>query len=117
MLELIEGKLKEVMPTVYYGSANDDEEAITLWNYIVFWRGRTTRNQNNTGFTDYYTVAIVHEDWVPDELIEATITKVESLPGVRLAGSDIDFNYTKKPSTNAVIEIATLTFSRARKRV
>lgn len=117
MLKQIEEKLQEVMPTVYYGSANDDEEAVTLWNYIVFWRGRTTRNQNNTGFTDYYTVAIVHEDWVPDELIEATITKIESLPGVRLASSDIDFNYTKKPSTNAVIEIATLTFSRARKRV
>ena len=117
MLEQLEKQLQEVMPIVYYGSAQDDEENTTLWNYIVFWRGRTTRNQNNTGFTDYYTVAIVHEDWVPDELIEATITKIESLPGVRLASSDIDFNYTRKPSTNAVIEIATLTFSRARKRV
>ena len=117
MLEQLEKKLQEVMPIVYYGAAQDDEENITLWNYIVFWRGRTTRNQNNTGFTDYYSVAIVHENWVPDEMIEATISKIETLPGVRLANSDIDFNYTRKASTNAVIEIATLTFGHARKRV
>lgn len=117
MLKQIEDKLFEVLPIVYYGAARDDEEEITLWNYIVFWRGRTTRNQNSTGFTDYYTVAIVHENWVPDELIEAAIEKVESIPGVRLASSDIEFNYTKKGNTNAVIEIATMTFSKSRKRV
>jgi len=112
----IETKLREVADLVFYGSA-DDVANNAIWDYIVFWRDRTARNQNNTGFTDYYSVAIVHENWVPDEMIEATIEKIESLPGVRLASSDIDFNYSRKPSTNAVIEIATLTFSRARKRV
>lgn len=117
MLELIESKLQEVLNPVYYGSAKDDEENITLWNYIVFWRDSTKRSPNNTSFTDYYTVAIVHEDWVPNELIEQIISNMEAIPGVRLANNEIGFNYSRKPSTNAVIEIATLTFSQPRKRV
>jgi len=39
------------------------------------------------------------------------------LPGIRIANTDVVFDYTRKPGTNAVIEVATLTFSRARKRV
>ena len=116
MLKQFETKLREVADLVFYGSA-DDVANNTLWEYIVFWRDRTARNQNNTGYTDYYSVAFVSENYVPDEKIEAIIEKIETLPGVRLASSDIDFNYIRKPSTNAVIEIATLTFSRARKRV
>lgn len=116
MLEQFEAKLREVADLVFYGSA-DDVANNALWEYIVFWRDRTARNPNNTGFTDYYSVAFVCENFVPDEKVAAIIEKIEALPGVRLANSDIEFNYTRKPSTNAVIEIATLTFSRARKRV
>lgn len=116
MLEQIESKLMEVLPTVYYGSARDDEN-ITLWNYIVFWRDSTKRSTNNTSFTDYYTVAIIHENWVPDALIEQTITNMESISGMRLSNSEIGFDYSRKPSTDAVIEIARLTFCMPRKRV
>ena len=116
MLELIESKLQEVLNPVYYGTAGNVEN-IDLWNYIVFWRDSTKRSTNNTSFTDYYTVAIIHENWVPDDLIEQIITNMESIRGVRLATSDIDFNYSRKPSTDAVIEIATLTFCCPRKRV
>ena len=116
MLQAIESALKEVMEPVFYGSA-DDVSNSALWNYIVFFRDRRARNQNNTGFTDYYTVGIVHENWVPDEMLDAVIEKLEELPGMRIANTDVNFNYTRKPGTNAVIEVATLTFSRARKRV
>lgn len=116
MLEQFEAKLREVADLVFYGSADDVANNV-LWKYIVFWRARTVRNQNNTGYTDYYSVAIVHENWVPDEMISEVVETLEQLPGVRLASSDIEFDYTRKPSTNAVIEIATLSFSRARKRV
>lgn len=116
MLELIESKLQEVLNPVYYGSAGEVENT-ALWNYIVFWRDSTKRSTNYTSFTDYYTVAIVHENWVPDDLIEKIITNMESIRGVRLANSDIDFNYSRKPSTDAVIEIATLTFYCPRKQV
>lgn len=116
MLQTIESKLREVSDLVFYGSA-DDVGNSALWNYIVFLRDRTSRSANNTGYTDFYTVAVIHENWVPDEMIESIVSKLETLPGVRLANTDIEFNYTRKPSTNAVIEIATLTFARARKRV
>ena len=116
MLQAIETALKEVMEPVFYGSA-DDVGNSALWNYIVFFRDRRARSQNNTGVTDYFTVGIVHENWVPDEMLEAVIEKLEALPGIRIANTDVAFDYTRKPGTNAVIEIATLTFSRARKRV
>ena len=116
MLQAIESALREVQEPVFYGSADDVGNA-ALWNYIVFFRDRRARNQNNTGYTDYFTVAVIHENWVPDEMIEAVIEKVEALPGFRLANTDVVFDYARKPGTNAVIEVATLTFSRARKRV
>ena len=116
MLQAIESALREIQAPVFYGSADDVGNA-SLWNYIVFFRDRRARNQNNTGYTDYFTVAIVHENWVPDEIIDAAIVKLEALPGIRLANTDVSFDYTRKPGTNAVIEVATLTFSRARKRV
>ena len=116
MLETIEKALRGVMPLVFYGSADDVGNA-ALWNYIVFFRERISQSQNKTGFVDYYTVAIVHEDWIPNDAIEDVISAMEALPGVRLASQDVDVNYTRKPGTNAVVEIATLSFSHSRKRV
>lgn len=114
MLQTIKTKLQEVSDLVFYGSA-DDVGNNALWNYIVFFRARTSRTANNTAFTDYYTVAIISENFVPDEMISSVISVMESIPGIRLSSSDIEFNYSRKPSTNKVIEIATLTFSRARR--
>ena len=116
MLQAIETTLREMQKPVFYGSADDVGNA-ALWNYIVFFRDRKVRNQNNTGYTDYFTVAIIHENWVPDEMIEAVIAKIEAMPGFRLANADVSFEYTRKPGTNAVIEVASLTFTHVRKRV
>lgn len=116
MLEKIEAALQEVLEPVFYGSADDVGNA-ALWNYIVFFRDRTSRSATNKGYSNYYTVGIVHENYVPDEMIEAVISKVEALPGVRMATGDIDFNYTRKPGTNAVIEVASIPFVHALKKV
>lgn len=116
MLKPIESKLYEVADKVYYGAA-DEADNIALWNYIVFLRNTIRRGPNNTSYSNYYTVAIVHENWVPQEMIDAVIEKVESLPGMRLAQSDIEFDYTRKPGTNAVIEVASIPFVHARKKV
>lgn len=116
MLEKIEAALKEVLEPVFYGSADDVGNA-ALWNYIVFFRDRTSRSGTNKGYSNYYTVGIVCENYVPDEMIEATISKLETLPGVRMAASDIDFNYTRKPGTNAVVEVASISFVHALKKV
>lgn len=115
MLNEIKAKLREVSDVVYYGSA-DEIEPNVLWDYIVFWRNRRSRSANNTGYTHGFNVAIVNEEWVPDETIDSVIEKMESLAGMRLSSSDVTFEYTRKPSTNAVIEIAILQFSRARKK-
>ena len=116
MLQKIEALLQEVCPLVWYGSADELKNG-ALWNYIVFSRARTRRSESKTGFSDYYRVAIVHENWVPDEMVEDTISKLETLPGMRLASEDIDYAYSRKPGTNATVEVAVLTFCRARKRV
>lgn len=115
MLDKIKEKLLEVSDVVFYGQA-DEIAPNVLWNYVVFWRGRTRRNEHNTAFTHGYKVAIVNEEWVPEELIDSVIEKMESLPGMCLSSEDITFEYTRKPSTNAVLEIAIVSFSRARKK-
>lgn len=116
MLEQIESALKGVLEPVFYGSAGDVSNS-ELWNYIVFFRDTTNRSESNLSYSDYYTVAIVHENWVPNEMIEAVISKMEALKGMRLAKADIDFEYSRKPSTNAVIEIAAIPFVHSRKKV
>lgn len=116
MLQTIEAALKEVCEPVFYGAANDLNNA-ALWNYIVFFRDRTSRSATNKGFSDYFRVGIVHENWVPVEMIDAVVEKMENIPGMRLAESDIDFDYTVKPGTSAIIEVASLAFVRPRKRV
>ena len=116
MLQTIEAKLKEVVEPVFYGSADDVGNA-ALWNYIVFFRANTKRSETNKGWSDYYTVALVHEDWVPLDLVEKVVEKLEAIPGMHMAKSDIDYNYTRKPSTNAVVEIASIPFVHARKKV
>lgn len=116
MLQQIEEKLKTVCKSVYYGVA-DSIGNIPPWNYIVFRRDRTARTATNKGFSEFYVVAIIHENWVPDEMIRATISEMESLPGMRLASSDIQFEYTSKPGTNVVVEVAAIQFVRPWKRV
>lgn len=116
MLQTIEAKLKEVIETVYYGSA-DPVDNNALWRYIVFFRDRTSRSANNKGYSDYYTVGIVDENYVSVDDVEKVVEKMESIPGVRMASTDIDFNYARKPGTNAVVEIASISFVHARKKV
>ncbi len=115
MLEKIQTKLRGVSERVYYGSADNIDNA-ALWDYIVFFRERTARSMNATSYTDYFTVAVVCENWIPQELIISVIEAMESIAGMRLAKSDIEYNYTRKPSTNAVIEIATMSFGVPRKK-
>ena len=115
MLQAIEAALREVQEPVFYGSA-DDVGNSALWNYIVFFRDTTTRSDTNTSYTDRYTVALIHENWVPNELIDAVIEKMEAIKGMRMAKADVDFEYTRKPSTNAVIEVAVIPFIHTRKK-
>lgn len=115
VLDTIKAKLLTVMQNVYYGIA-EEIEPISLWDYIVFNRDSISRNDNRTGFTDYFAVHIVCENWIPDETIDSVIEVMESIAGMRLANSEISFSYSEKPNTRAVIEIASLRFCKPRKR-
>lgn len=114
ILDDIKTKLEEVDEKVYYGMV-DDEVRETVWNYTVFNRVSLKPVQNRTGYSDYYDVHIIRENFVPEGLDIEVINKMLEIDGMRLAGGDGSYNYVKKPNTNIVVEMLTLQFVRARK--
>ena len=117
ILEDIEAKLKEVDSEVHYGLVNYDEETAKkiMWNYIVFSRKSMSSSDSKKGYSDRFQVAIVRENYIPDGLCEQVIDKMCEINGMRLANTDCQYTYTKKPNTNTVVELLTIEFVRARK--
>lgn len=115
MLTEIKESLEALGLPVFYGRAGslsgDD-----LWNYLVFFRSTLAPSTNKTGITDTYTVAIVQEEYIDDDLVYKVIDSMCSLPGMRLASGDMPYNYTTKPNTQVVIEVLTLDFVCPKKR-
>lgn len=115
MLDLIRDKLREIDPRVYYGgipeSSKDD-----AWDYLVFMRTSRTRLGSNTGFSDYFEVAVVREEYIQEGLVEQVIAKIEELDGMRVSGTDVEYVYTRKPGTDHVVELARIQFVRPLKR-
>lgn len=113
-LEEFESKLKEIDPLVYYGAAWKHKDELPL-DYIVFNRVNIKHNANKTSKGVYFAVHIIRENYVPEDMEDEVINKVTEIDGVRLADTDTVFTYDKKPNTNEVVEIMTITFVRARK--
>jgi len=110
----IEAALKEIDPNVYYGTV-DSSRKETVWDYIVFNRTKIKRSANKTSASDCFDVHIIRENYIPEGLDEEIIEKLCALPGVRLAMEDNTFAQDRKPNTNIVVEILTISFLRARK--
>lgn len=118
ILDDIKNKLEEIDPNVFYGMADADDEAVKReWNYIVFMRKTLSSNANKTGYSDHFTVAIIRENFIPEGLDVAVIDKMCEIDGMKLASPDCQYNYTKNPNTNTVVELLTMEFVKARKRV
>lgn len=117
LLEDIQNKLNEIDSNVFYGMAN--EEKITdKWDYIVFMRKALSISDTRQGYTDRFTVAIIREDFIAEGLDMQVIEKMLEIPGMRLASADCPYSYVKKPNTtNVVVEILTIEFAKAKKRV
>lgn len=115
ILETIKNKLKEIDESVYYGMVHSEKKE-TLWNYIVFNRTSIKSNQNQTSFADGYIVHIVREEWIPEGLAEEVIQKMLEINGMRLAGTDMQYNYVQKPNTDIVIEMLSIEFVAPRKK-
>lgn len=115
ILQQIKDKLSEVDPRVFYGMVDAEEVRETIWDYIVFNRTTLRNSTNKTGFSDYYDVHIVRENFVPEGVDLEIIEKMKEIEGMRLSGTDGTYNYVQKPNTNIVVEMLTLSFVRARK--
>lgn len=111
----IEEKLKELDPNVYYGAVDESQREL-VWDYIVFNRTTIKHSTNHTSNSDFFDVHVIRENYIPDGLEDTVVDKLNVLPGVRLAGTDSEFDYVVKPNTNIVVEMMTIHFVRARKR-
>lgn len=115
ILDEIKAKLESIDENVFYGAVNKRMRE-EVWDYIVFNRGTLRQNTNKTGYTDTFAVHIVREEFIPDGLAEEVIEKMCEISGMKFAGNDGEYTYTVKPSTDAVIEMISLDFLKARKK-
>lgn len=116
ILEEIESKLLEVDPLVFYGKV-DDSKVTDEWNYIVFMRKVLSIGEQKKEYSDRFIVAVIRENFIPEGIDTTVIDKMCEIPGMRVAKSDCPYTYTQKPGTNTVVEVLTMEFVRARKRV
>lgn len=115
MLRDIQRALEALGVPVYYGQAGTLTTE-DVWDYVVFFRRTLGPTGGKTGLAQTYEVAIVFEEFVPDEQVFACIDAMTALPGFRLADNGGEYQYTTKPGTEQVIEILTLDFVRPMKR-
>ncbi len=115
LLNDVKNKLEEIDQNVYYGMMVKDPADVPVWDYIVFNRVKLRQGQDKNSLGDLFEVHIVRESFIPEELDTEVITKMREIPGVRPASDDGTYLYTKKPNTETVVEMLTLTFVRARK--
>lgn len=113
-------KINEILLTidsnVYYGMIPDTME-IEDWNYLVFGKQKIKKGGiSGIDLTDYYVVTIVREDFIPDDLVFEVIDKITSIPGIRLADGESEYEYTTKGNTNLVVEILPIYFTKTMKR-
>lgn len=116
LLEDIQKKLEEIDNNVFYGMA-DEQRIADEWNYIVFMRKALSISDTKQGYSDRFTVAIIRENFIPEGLEIQVVDKLLEISGMRLASPDCPYSYIKKPNTNAVVELLTIEFVKARKRV
>ena len=114
ILNDIQKKLKELDGNVFYGIVDLSMQE-TLWNYIVFNRTSMKVGANKTGFSDYFTIHIIREEWIPEGFEIEVINKMLEIDGMRLAGNDAVYTYVPKPNTNIVVEMLSIDFVKAKK--
>ena len=109
MLNKISEKLEELdMGPIQYGRVTNQPE---VWNYIVYGRSRLRRvGSSKNDFNRYYTVIIVHEDYIPEGMEINVIKALEEIKGLKLAQDDIEYDYITKKNSGIVVEIAVLAF-------
>lgn len=113
-------KIKEVLleldTKIFYGIVPDNVE-IDEWNYFVFGQEKIRKGgSSGTDLNGYWYVTIVRENFIPDEIVLDVIDSVTSIVGLRLADGDYEYSYVQKGSTNIIVEILELKFTKMKKR-
>lgn len=120
LLNEVRDALEKFDPIVFYGLTppkllDENGNEIEEWNYTVFNRTKLKSSANKTSYSDAFEVHIVREEYIPEGTDIEVIEKLTALPGVKLAAEDGVYDYMMKPGTTHVVEMLTLTFTRARK--
>lgn len=113
--DTIEKTLKNIDNNVHYGKV-PESYLRGEWNYLVFGKSKLKPSgSNNINLTDTYWVAIIRENYIPDELVFNIIDELNSIPGLKLTSDDGNYEYIFKGKTDLVVEILTLSFSKTKK--
>lgn len=102
----------EKFGATYYGNASP--EVSETWDYTVFRRAELSKALND--FVRKYTVAIVRESYIPENLEFEIIKAIIDETNLRLSETSAVYNYVYKGSTDLVVEICVLTFFEPLKR-
>lgn len=108
-LDLIR-KALEPFGKTYYGKANPKEGE--AWEYYVFRRKKMKKKATSSAdYKRFYEIAIVKEDYIPENHEIEIIKAIEEKTKLRLADDDIVYDYTFKGATDYVVEVAVITFA------
>ena len=116
ILNQIKDKLSELDPNVFYGMV-DSTMRETTWDYTVFDRKALKIGTSKTVYTEIYTVHIIREAYIPEGLVFEYIDKMLEIDGMRLSATDAVYTYVQKSNTNVVVEMCSVDFIRATKKV
>lgn len=115
ILNDIKEALETVDSRVFYGMAGTLSDG-DLWDYIVFSRAKLKPTGGKTGVAPTYRVAIIRENFIPEETIQAVVDAMSGIAGMRWTEGEAIFEYVKKPNTNTVVELLALDFVKPIKR-
>lgn len=114
-LDAIDAALRCIDQEVHYGIASKHDPK-KPWNYTVFSRSTTKPKDNLTGYTDGYLVAVVRENYVPENALGDVVDAMRTISGMRLdATRSIEYVYDVKPGTSNAVEMMLVYFVRGRK--
>ena len=112
MKDKIKEALKEVMPNVYYGAGRF--QGRENWDCIVFGKRRKRQTESRQGTSRRWFVAIVKEEYIPEDTEEAVKNKMHEM-GFREADTDIIYDYVEKAG-ECTVEICTMEFYKTEKK-
>lgn len=112
MKDKIKEALKEIVQDVYYGAGRF--QGRENWDCIVFGKRRTGKSESKGGITRRYFVAIVKEEYIPEDLEKQVIEKMKTL-GFKISDTDTAYDYVQKAG-ECTVEICTMEFGKTEKR-